>query len=173
MNMVLLIVLFLLITITCLKAVSSLISLIFGAPSVDSSKKARISGLKLANLKQDEIFYDLGSSHGQVLKIASRDFGAHATGFEIAPFPFLVSKIYCSGDKNIKIKFENFLKADLTNANVIYCYLWPSTMEKLALKFSRELKPDTRVVSLGFAIPNKKPTKTIAVGNNKLRLYKY
>jgi cyclopropane fatty-acyl-phospholipid synthase-like methyltransferase len=41
--------------------------------------------LKLANLKPDEVLYDLGAGDGRVLFIARRDFGARAVGIEVGP----------------------------------------------------------------------------------------
>lgn len=157
--------------IVILKVVSTAVSLIFGAPSVDSSTRLIKKALKLAKLKKGEKIYDIGSSNGQVLKIASRDFSTKAIGLEIAPFPYLISRINCLGQKNIIIKFKNMFKEDLNDADVIYCYLLPGLMQKLSQKFDRELKPGVRVVSNGFLLPDKKPLKMIQVGRNKLYLY--
>lgn len=167
------IILLILVLIVVLKALSSLFSIIIGAPSVDSSGDSIRQALKLANLKKGEKLYDLGSSNGQVLKIASRDFDAMVTGLEIAPFPYLVSKINCLGQKNIIIKFKNMYKEDLSDADVIYCYLLPGLMKKLSQKFKLELKSGTRVVANSFMLPDRKPIKIIKVKKCHVFLYQY
>ena len=50
--------------------------------------------------------------------------------------------------------FGDFFKHDLSQADVVNCYLLQSTNEKLEAKLLRELKPGTRVVSYSFTFPN-------------------
>ena len=41
------------------------------------------AALKLANLKADELLYDLDSGDGRVLVIAAREFGAEIAGWNV------------------------------------------------------------------------------------------
>jgi hypothetical protein len=65
------------------------------------------------------------------------------------------------GPNNIKIRRENFWEADLSGADVVFCYLYPDVMKKLAAKFTVDLKPGTVVVSSNFSLPGFVPSKII------------
>ena len=49
--------------------------------------------------------------------------------------------------KQVKVKYGDFFKKDLMGADVIICFLWPSTNNRLEHKLAKELKPTARIVS--------------------------
>ncbi len=59
----------------------------------------------------------------------------------------------------LKLYMRDFFKADLSEADVVFCYLFPKIMEKLEGKFKTELRSGARVVSYGFRMPNREPDK--------------
>ena len=130
---------------------SNLISVFCGSPYVVANKKVIRLSLKSAGLKRGEVFYDLGCGNGQVLIEATR-FGAKATGYEISLYYYILAKLRTLRFKNIEIRFKNIKDADLSKADVVYCYLLPKILEELAPKFKRELKSGSRLVSIGFPI---------------------
>ena len=124
------------------------------------------------------VFYDLGSGDGRVVFAFARLYpNARATGFEIGPFPYLLSKCigYFSRTANASIRYESFLHADLSGATHIFIYLFPFMVERLAKKFDTELKPGAEVISCDFPITSKEPRKTIEVvsKSRKHTLYLY
>lgn len=170
---------------------SNLISAIFGSPCVMANKKIIRQALKLAGLKKDEIFYDLGFGNGAVL-IEAAKMGAKARGCEISPFYYWYAKIrtffwgrtipriYSSiksgllsqkHKREIILKYANIYNVDLSKADVVYCYLMPRTLEKLARKFKKELKPGSRLISVGFPINNRKPAVKKKFQNHSLYIY--
>lgn len=132
--------------------------------------------LKLAEVKPGETVYDLGAGDGRIIIIAAQEFGARATGFEIAVLPYFLAyiKILIRGLKpKIDLKYRNFFRADLSKADVICAFLTPPAMKKLKPKLEKEAKPGCRIVSYAFSIPTWQPTKTDKPNKNKTVIYLY
>jgi predicted RNA methylase len=140
--------------------ISNLVSLIFGVPFIKTPKEQIKKAFRMADLKPNEMVYDLGSGDGRVLIIAVKDFKARALGFEASPWAYLLSRWNLQRAKITKAKviFQNFEKADLKHADLIYLYLMPKVIKGIIEKF-KNLKTDTKIVSFKFPI-------------NGLKLYK-
>jgi hypothetical protein len=61
-------------------------SCVIGAPWVPTPKSKVRSMLELAEVGQRDLVYDLGSSDGRIIVMASKEFGARAIGIEADPF---------------------------------------------------------------------------------------
>lgn len=147
-------------TITCLLLLvfifwefSNIVSLIFGGPFDKTPKEQIKKAFQIANLKPNEIVYDLGSGNGRAVVMAALDFKARAFGFEVSPWFYLISlwNIKRAKITKAKIIFGDLRKADLKKADVIYLYLMPKLIKKLSEKF-KYLKPNTRIISFKFPI---------------------
>lgn len=115
-----------------------------------------------AQLRPRDTVMDIGCGDGRLLFAAEKKQGVKAMGFEIAPLVYLLAifqKIIRRS--KAKIRFKNFLKANLRQANVIFCYLIPSVMPDLAFKIKRECKKGTKVISNTFHIPGLEPMRVI------------
>lgn len=150
---------------------SNLISVFFGCLYVSGGRDIIEESLNLVKLKKGEVFYDLGCGKGDAL-VAAAGLGAKAVGYEISPYYYLWSKIR-SFFWNIKsklspkirssvksgktlVRYKNIKSVDLAKADVVYCYLLPEFLEKLAGKFKKELKYSARLISISFKIPKLK-----------------
>jgi len=149
---------------------SNLMSVFSGSPYVVANRKTIIETLKLAKLKKGEVVYDLGCGNGQVL-IEASGMGAGAVGFEISPFYYLWAKIRTFRYHDISVGFQNIKTVDLKNADVIYCYLLPEFLEKLSVKFRKEMKTSCRLISVGFPIKELKLIKKTQVDTHKIYIY--
>lgn len=143
---------------------------ILGAPSVNSSQRAISEAFKLAGLKKGEIVVDLGSGSGLALIIAASKFGAKGVGVERSPFYYLLSKIkvFLSGcSKDVKIYFGDFRRVEkqVQKADVVYLYLLNSVLENIESWIFGIIGDKTRIVSLAFYFPNKKPISTTTTLN--------
>lgn len=139
---------------------STIIHLWRMVPFVPTTKRATEYMINLAQLKPGEKVYDLGCGDGRFLIEAQKHTKTTAYGFENAPFPYLLAKIkQYLAKANIQISMKNFFQQNLTDADVIFCYLGPETMQKLKPKLQKECKKGTRVYSNSFAIHDLKPKK--------------
>jgi len=149
-----LIIFFVILTIPIIKA-------IFGAPFVPTPRKTMQRMFKSANIKPDQIFYDLGCGDGRFIREAARSYQAKAIGIELNPLLFLYAKFRSRKQKNETIFYQNFYKTELKNADIVVCYLMPKTMKKIEAKFKRELKPGCKIISHGFRLKSWKPAQVI------------
>lgn len=141
-------------------------SFIIGAPIFFTPKKAIRDSLKYCNVNSKSKFYDLGAGTGRTMIIAGNEFGAKSYGFELSPIFYLISKInlFLFGKKNGKLYCQNFYNHNFSDADIIFCFLKPSVMKKLKIKFRQELKPGAKIISYSFAIPEWNPEKIIRNG---------
>ena len=124
-----------------------------GAPWIPTRMKKVREMLSLADIQPDEILYDLGCGDGRIIVTAARRFEAKAVGVEINLFFYLWCQLLITIlglRKRVKVAYGNFFKHDLSNADVVICYLLQETNDKLEEKLIQELKPTARVVSKSF-----------------------
>lgn len=113
--------------------------------------------IRSAALKSGDRVYDLGCGDGRLLLTALKSCpGIRATGYEGALGVWILGKLRTRSSV-VKILREDFMRADLSDANAVFLYLSPTFMERLAPKFARELKSGTRIVSHAFQFKDRKP----------------
>ena len=131
----------------------------YGAPWVPTPYKIIERMLTLAEVKPEDVVYDLGSGDGRVIIEAARSFGAKAVGIEIDPLRFMWTKTriyFLRLSDKVNVKLGNFFKINISDADVVIIYLLQETNIKLIDKFIRELRPGTRIVSNTFTLPGLK-----------------
>ncbi|MBI5037180.1 MAG: SAM-dependent methyltransferase [Candidatus Kerfeldbacteria bacterium] len=124
----------------------------------------------LAELTESDVAYDLGSGDGRILIALAHNYSCTVVGYEVSFLPYLISrlKILLLGLwRQVEIRFADFFNRDLGQATVVFCFLTPKAMEKLAPKFQKELRPGTRIISYSFAIPGWTP---IAINRPEKRI---
>lgn len=149
---------------------------ILAAPWVPLWKRDVRRMLDLAQVKPGEILYDLGAGDGRIIITAAKEYQASATGFEIAVLPYFLAyiKIILLGLRGqARLKYRNFFKEDLSQADVICVFLTPPAMEKLKPKFDKELKTGARIVSYAFDIKGWTKTKIDKPKEKSTAIYLY
>lgn len=136
-----------------------------------TNKKTARAVCRLANIKEGELVYELGSGNATFLITAVKEFGAKGVGIEIDPLRVFISTLLIRINRvagKLVIKRKNFFDEDLSKASVVFVYLVPKALERLKPKFLEELKPGVRIVSFryDFSLPLKFFDK-----ENNLRLY--
>jgi ribosomal protein L11 methylase PrmA len=147
----------------------------FRSPYVPSNRKTIKRMLQVAKIKKGEKVYDLGCGDGRIVIAAEKKYGARAVGYEVSFMVWSLAQINrILHLSRAKIYRRNFFKADLRDADVVFCYLLPSVMEKLAPKFKKELKKGARVISASFHLPEWKLLKKYPKepGINPIFIYK-
>ena len=137
-----------------------LIPALYGLPPVPTKPERIRKALKLANLQPNETLYDLGAGDGRVLLIAVRDFGAKAVGIEIGPIQcaLIWLRAVASGfGSKIQIRWGNFYKGNLKDADVVFVYATSKEVVKLAPHLASQLKRGARVVSISADFPEWEP----------------
>lgn len=145
------------------------------APFFPTPKKLIKDALLAAGLKEREKFYDLGSGTGRVALIAKKGFGANAVGLELSFLFYIVSRLrFLFRESPPKILWRNFYNYDLSDADVVFCFLLPRAFGKLEDKFKKELKPGARVISYIFPLEFKTPEKIVGTDlTKKFFIYNY
>jgi predicted RNA methylase len=119
-----------------------------------------------------DVVYDLGCGDGRVIVAAARHFGARAVGVEIDPLRYLWTQMLITvlGLRDpAQVVYGDFFAQDLSEADVVTCYLLQSTNERLVEKLRRELRPGSRVVSHTFTFPGLRLVRK----DDKAALYAY
>jgi SAM-dependent methyltransferase len=127
-----------------------------GGPWVPSSVQIVNRMMEMAKVGPEDVVYDLGCGDGRMLIAAAMRYHARAVGIEIDPLRYIWCQFLITilgQRKRIRIIFGNFFKKDLSEADVVLCYLMPDVLTKLEKKFKQELRPGTRVVSNRFTFP--------------------
>lgn len=122
--------------------------------------------LQLANVRRGELVFDLGAGDGRILIEAVRGFGARAIGVELDPerVTRIQDRLGATGIV-AEVIHEDFMKVDVSSADVVAIYLSASVNTKLAPKLRNELKVGARVVSLDYALPAWFPERELTVNS--------
>lgn len=131
---------------------SMVISDLFGAPFVPTTGKAVHHIFDDIKLKKSDIFYDLGCGDGRLVFFIAKKYGAKAIGVERNPILHFYSQLKKRVTKAENVEFirGNIYDTNLSNATVIYLFLFPQFLVKLAPKIMKECKKGTSVISHGF-----------------------
>ena len=142
-----------------------------GVSPMPTTEKIRSALLKCLPELKDGTVVELGSGWGHLLFPLSKKYAeCKIIGYENSPIPYLFSSIL-NHQRNLKIIRHDFFEKPLCDANLIVCYLFPDSMERLKEKLERELCPGTKVISHTHGVPGWEPTETIDVDAIPIYIY--
>lgn len=144
---------------------------------IPAHKKGIAKALELAEIKPNEKFYDLGCGDGRVLVEAVKRYDCQGVGYELVLPYYLLTKlraIFSGKPEKIEVRLKNIFKADIENADIIFCFLTPALMVKMGgmLKKNR-LKKGVRIISYAFAIKELEPVVKIDHTKDNWNIYLY
>jgi SAM-dependent methyltransferase len=119
------------------------------------------SFLDAVPMSDGELLVDLGCGDGRVLRAARRRYGVSALGFEVNALAYCAARLLSLRTRGIEIRCKDFWSVDFSNADVVFCYLFPDVMKRLATKLEAELLPGARVASCNFSIPGWNPLAVV------------
>jgi tRNA G37 N-methylase Trm5 len=121
--------------------------------------------LELAEVKKDDLVYDLGCGDGIIVVTAAKKYGCKAVGFDIDPQRIkesLENVKKNNVEKLVTIEQQDIFTLDLSKANVVTLYLLPSLNVKLIPQLEK-MKPGSRIVSHDFDMRGIKPKQKVSV----------
>ena len=148
------------------------------APYVPSPQPVVERMLEAADVKPNEMVYDLGCGDGRILITAAREFRAKGVGVELTD-----KLVRDARDQVRKLGLENrvqvvqgdLMNVDLRPADVVTLYLLTDVNDRLKPMFEKSLHHGARVVSHDFKIPGWKPDRveTVEATNRTHYIYVY
>jgi SAM-dependent methyltransferase len=173
-------------------------AVLVSAPSLAQEPKDNIAGpyvptpwvivdamLGLADIRADDVVYDLGSGDGRLVITAAKRYKARGVGVELQPeLVALANEGAKKEDVADRVKFiqGDLFETDIREATVVTLYLLPRFVTRLVPRFLAELKPGTRIVSHDYPLAPWKPDKDMSLdvpekefisGTSWTRLYYY
>jgi precorrin-6B methylase 2 len=149
--------------------------LIFGAMYTRIPTKKLKKIIELGKLHRGMEVLDAGAGFGTISFEAAYS-GAHITAVEIDPVKVAAMKLLLSYNNRlakmspispvpvkapsylaVDIVRANLLKVDWSKADIVYCYLSPALMPKVAVKAQAEMKQGAKLISVEYPIGNWKP----------------
>jgi protein-L-isoaspartate O-methyltransferase len=132
------------------------------APYVVSPQHVVDDMLEMADLRQGETLYDLGSGDGRILITAAQRFRAKAVGIEIesALVKSSEQRIASMGLQNlVRVIHADLRTVDLSPADVVTMYLMTDANESLKPQLEKSLRAGARVVSHDYRVPGWKANR--------------
>jgi SAM-dependent methyltransferase len=141
--------------------------------------------MKLADIRGEDVVYDLGSGDGRLVITAAKRFGARGVGVELDTELVEMARIGAKHEgvaDRVKFVQGDLFEADIRDASVVMLYLLPRYVVRLVPRLRAELRPGTRIVSHDYALapwpPDKElsmdvPEKEMISGTTWTRLYYY
>jgi cyclopropane fatty-acyl-phospholipid synthase-like methyltransferase len=117
--------------------------------------------LQLAEVRKDDVLYDLGSGDGRIVIEAAKKFGVRGIGIDLNPT--LVEQARRRAAEEgvshlVEFRAADGLTVDISQATVVTLYMFKWFNNQMRPKLQR-LKPGSRVVAHDFDIDDWKPTK--------------
>ncbi|MCA1615925.1 MAG: class I SAM-dependent methyltransferase [Acidobacteria bacterium] len=122
--------------------------------------------LRLAELKEGDVLYDLGSGDGRIPIRAAEKYGVRAVGIEIDPELVAASERAARAAgvaERVRFRRENLFRADFREATVVTLYLSETINVALRPRLLRELKPGTKIISHDFRMGGWEPEQWVKV----------
>lgn len=116
--------------------------------------------LDMAQVKDGDVLYDLGSGDGRIPIAAVKRAKVKATGIDIDPQRISEANANAKAQgvaDRVTFKQADLFTSDFSDASVITLYLLDTLNEKLRPKLLAELKPGTRIVSHAFRMGDWQP----------------
>jgi hypothetical protein len=135
------------------------------SPFVPTDESDVVRMLKLANLREGDVVFDLGSGDGRIVLEAARMHPGR--GIEMDPKLVRDSTATAEASRltdRVTFVHQNAFDADLSDATVITMWLWPEVMHMLRPKILAEAKPGTRVITRMWDLGTWPPDESVTEG---------
>jgi SAM-dependent methyltransferase len=132
------------------------------APYVPTPQDIVDAMLGLAQVKKDDVVYDLGSGDGRIVITAAKKYGVRAVGFDIDTD--LIRQARENAAKAgvshlVEFREQDVMIVDLSGATVVTLYLLPDSNLRLRPRIQAQMRPGSRIVSHDFDMGDWPPAK--------------
>ena len=120
--------------------------------------------LQIMDQRQTKAFVDLGCATGGLLvRLALNRPQTKFVGVETAWLPYWVARMRAIPLPNLTIRRQSIWDLNLSGFDLVYCFLSPDPMPRLATQFEEQADRGSCLVSNSFQIPGRKPGQTLPV----------
>jgi len=140
-------------------------------PFVSTPDEVVVEMLKLAEVGEEDVVYDLGCGDGRIVITAVKEFGARGVGIDKDPRRIAECRANAAAahvNGRASFREDDFFEADIGEATVVSIYLLQMVNLKLRPKLLRELNPGSRVVSHNYDLWSWKPDKARNIGSHAI-----
>lgn len=146
-----------------------------GIGPVPTSPKVKMALIPLLPPLKSGIIYELGAGFGNLAFTLKDHYpDCQVIAVEASPIPYLWMKIRNWFKPRLIIIRKDFFQMNLSDANLIVCYLYPGAMGRLKEKLSQEC-PHAAILTHTFALPHRKADITVRANdlyNTPIYLYR-
>jgi predicted O-methyltransferase YrrM len=128
--------------------------------------------IQMSHPSKGQRIYDLGSGFGRIIIRVAQTTGATCVGVDVDPIKVWWTRraIRAKGlAGQVSVVRSNLLDADISQADMVFVFLWEGIMQKLGEKAKKEMKPGSLIVSYYHKIIGWQPEAEDA----KHRVYVY
>ncbi len=148
-----------------------------GAPFVPAPQAIVDKMVKAAALKKGMTVLDPGCGDARMLITACKEKpGIKAIGYELFFIAYLLAWLRTRKFKSqITLFFRNSAYADLSQVDVMFCYMLVKPLARNADNYKKNMKKGAKIISYAFEIEGWKPVKVIpsVPAKNHARIFIY
>jgi len=138
-------------------------------PYVPTPEEVIVEMLKMGDVGEHDVLYDLGCGDGRIVIRAVRELGCRGVGIDIDPVRIKECQENAANagvSDRIEFFVMDLFEADISQATVVTLYLLSKVNLRLRPKLLRELAPGTRVISHDFGMGDWEPDKSTVISND-------
>ena len=127
--------------------------------------------LKVADVRADDVLFDLGCGDGRIVVEAAKQRGARGVGVDLDPRRIkesLESTERAGVRDDVRFLNEDLFESDIHEATVVTLFLFPNVNMRLRSKLLADLKPGTRIVSYCHNMERWMPDHSVRIKTNYL-----
>jgi cyclopropane fatty-acyl-phospholipid synthase-like methyltransferase len=119
--------------------------------------------LELAEIKKDDIVYDLGSGDGRIVIQAAKRFGTRGVGIDLDPQRVEEARQRAKEEgvsDLVEFRAEDGTQSDISKATVVTLYMFKWFNNAIRPKLQK-LQPGSRIVAHDYDIDEWEPTRVV------------
>jgi hypothetical protein len=119
---------------------------------------------------------DAGAADGRALGALCQAAGVHGRGYELNGPVWLFGslRLLLEGRLGrVRLSWSDFFRAELERVDLVYAYLMPEVMRRVAEKCQEEMPTGARLASFLWQVPGWTPSRVVPLGRAQDPLYVY